>query len=168
MTMEEDQYTLDEANRKFAVLSNNRAWELLETDPRTSEQDAEMLLAGQASLYHWQRTGKEVNIQRAWWLLAHIHTVLGQGDAASACARTCQEWTARFPQEMKDFDLAYAMEGLARAEALAGHKEQAAEYYRLARTAGNEISDPEDMDIFERDFSGGNWYGLDPASSAGK
>lgn len=156
----EEKYTLTEANRKFAILTNNRAWEILDMETRTPELEAELILAGQASLYHWLREQKPVNIQRAYWLLAHIHTILGQKEPAREYANICQSWTDRYPGEMQDFDLAYTLEAMARVEALCDNLDKAHVLHQSAQQAGKTISDPEDREIFERDFKGGNWYGL--------
>ncbi len=61
---------------------------------------------------------------------------------------------------MEDFDLAYAQEALARANALAGEQEKALHHRQQAAKLGKQIKDPEDKKIFEGDFQGGNWYQL--------
>lgn len=157
---EDEKLTLAEANRKFAILTNNRAWEILDLETMTPEHEEELILTGQASLYHWLGEQKPANIQRAYWLLAHIYTVLEQIEPARKYAGICKDWTDRYPTEMKDFDHAYALEALARVEALSGNTVQARGYYQSAHRAGGLIADHEDRKIFNRDFSGGNWYGL--------
>jgi hypothetical protein len=61
---------------------------------------------------------------------------------------------------MKDFDTAYAYEGIARANALAGKRGEALKYIKLAEKSGQAISNDEDKNIFLGDFNGGNWHGL--------
>ena len=61
---------------------------------------------------------------------------------------------------MKDFDVAYAFEGLARAHAMTGEHKLAEEFLVLAEQAGNAIANDEDRSIFMSDFDSGNWYGL--------
>lgn len=61
---------------------------------------------------------------------------------------------------MKDFDWAYAYEGIARANALARNRDEALKYIRLAQERGQAIRNDEDRSIFLGDFNGGNWHGL--------
>jgi hypothetical protein len=61
---------------------------------------------------------------------------------------------------MKDFDHAFAQEGLARAYAKAGDLEKAKKHYQLAAELGEEIRDTEDKKVFMGDFQGGDWFGL--------
>jgi hypothetical protein len=61
---------------------------------------------------------------------------------------------------MKDFDWAYAYEGVARANALAGKRDEAIKYIQLAEDKGQAIGNDEDKSIFLGDLNGGNWHGL--------
>jgi hypothetical protein len=156
----EDRYTLDEAQTKVARLTNQRVWQLLENDRRSLEEDDEMVLAAQASLYHWGKVGTRAQLQRGYWLLSHVFSVLLKPAQAVKFAKKCMQTTLAFPKEMKDFDLAYAYEWLARAYALEGNKKLAAENYDLAQKAGMNIADDEDRQIFMNDFNSGSWYSI--------
>ena len=59
---------------------------------------------------------------------------------------------------MQYFDRAYAFEIVATANALAGKRETALDYYQRAAQAGETISNAEDKAIFLEDLDGGNWY----------
>jgi hypothetical protein len=59
---------------------------------------------------------------------------------------------------MKDFDLAYAQEGLARAYAMAGDLEVARNHHRRAVEAGKAIKDDEDREIFIGDLKAPPWF----------
>jgi hypothetical protein len=61
---------------------------------------------------------------------------------------------------MSDFDGAFAYEAVARANALAGRREEALHYLELAEKAGEVIADEQDRAIFDSDLRGGNWYGV--------
>ncbi len=61
---------------------------------------------------------------------------------------------------MKDFDLAYAQEALARAHALAGDLERAKDNHKTAEKLGRAIKDKEDQIIFQADLISGDWYGI--------
>jgi tetratricopeptide (TPR) repeat protein len=157
---EEKKYTLEEAHHHFATTLNGRVWELLGKADRSKAEDEIMLYAAYASCYHWLSAGTEVNHQRGEWLIAHVYTVLGLADPAMRHATRCLELTNEFSDLMKDFDRAYAYEGVARASALAGNREEAISYMERAREAGESISNAEDKGIFLGDFDGGDWYGL--------
>ena len=49
---EEKRYSLLDAQREFARITNHRVWDLMEKSNRTSSDDEEMLLAANSSLYH--------------------------------------------------------------------------------------------------------------------
>jgi len=66
---------------------------------------------------------------------------------------------------LKDFDLAYAYEGLARAHASAGHTDKAKEHYPLAAEAGEAIAEDKDKQIFMSDLVGQPWFGMEVSSS---
>jgi hypothetical protein len=157
---EEGTYTLYEAHREFAKRSHGRVWQLLEKPDRSVEENIEMATAAYTSLHHWTHVGTEVHRQRGEWLIARVHTVLGEGDLALRHARRCLELTERHKEQLEDFDLAFAYEGMARALALTGETMEAARLLKLARTAGEAIADPEDQKLFMADLDSGDWYGL--------
>ena len=153
-------YTVEEAQAYFAKKLNNQVWELLQKTGRSLEEDELMVYAAYASGYYWLKAGSEVNHQRGEWLIAHVYTVLGQADPALRHAARCLELTLEFPGQMKDFDWAYAYEGVGRANALAGKREEAEKYIRLAEEKGRAIQNDEDRSIFMGDFDGGDWHGM--------
>ena len=153
-------YTVPEAHRYFAQSTNGRVWELLQKHNRSSAENDEMLYAAHASAYHWGFAGTVVHQQRAEWLLSRVHMVLGHGNASLRHAQRCFELTEANRGLMQDFDIAYAFEGLARAQAILGDHKLAEEFLVLAEQAGNAIADEEDRSIFLGDFDGGEWYGL--------
>ena len=157
---EETQYSLEEAQTKFAKMTKSRVWELLEKPDRSSQENDEMVHAAHASLYHWMHTGTGVHRQRGAWMIARVQTVLGNGDEAVRYALRCLELTEKHADEMQDFDVAFAYEGVGRAYALAGKKKKAEEYIKLAEEVGGKIENGQDRKIFEDDFQGGDWFGV--------
>ena len=93
-----------------------------------------------------------MNEQRGEWLIARVYATLGHADSALYHAQRCRAITEEHPDEMKDFDIAYAFEGLARACALAGRADDAARCKKRAREAGDAIADAEDRKIFDGDY----------------
>ena len=153
-------YTLEEAHQHFAKMLNAKVWELLQKTERSKSEDELMVYAAHASCYHWLNAGTGLHHQRAEWLIAHVYTELGLADSALRYASRCLELTNEFADSMKDFDWAYAYEGVARANALAGNRDEALKYIQLAQESGQAISNDEDQSIFLGDFNGGNWHGL--------
>ena len=153
-------YTLEEAHKYFAQSINGRVWELLQKPHRSQSDNDEMLHAAHACTYHWKFIGTAVQQQRGEWLISHVHVVLGHAQEALRHAERCFELTESNKDIMKDFDIAYAFEGLARAHAMMGDQKMAEEFFDLAQKAGNTIADEEDRSIFMGDFEGGEWYGL--------
>lgn len=157
---DETKFTVEEAHLHFAKSINGKVWELLGKDRRTKAENDQMLYAAHACTYHWLHVGTRVHQQRGEWLISHVHTVLGNSSQALKHAERCFELTETYREAMKDFDIAYAYEGLARANALAGKVEEAKNWYQMAQQAGKAIVDEEDRQIFYGDFETGNWYGL--------
>jgi tetratricopeptide (TPR) repeat protein len=158
--MLEEKFTLEEAHRRFAKSCNAQVWELLGKSPRTPAENEELLLSAHASLYHWQKLGSALNIQRSHWLLARVYNVLREPAGAMKHATRCIELTKTHVSEMQDFDIAYAFEAMARTYALLGDMMQAKEYYDLALRVGQAIKNSVDKELFMSDFSKGEWFGV--------
>ena len=157
---EQTKFTLEEAHQKFAILTNNGVWQLLGKSDRSSEENEEMVITAYASLYHWLHAGTKVNAQRGHWLLARVYTALEDAPQALKHATRCLDLTNRYKEEMKDFDVAYAYEALARALALAGKSNEARQYYVKAMQAGDAIANEEDKALFSGDLNSGKWFGI--------
>jgi hypothetical protein len=144
-------------HKKFAVDLNHLVWSLLEKTDRTGEEDDKMVHAAHASHYHWDEIGMAVRT-RGEWLISHVYVVLNRAEAAlyhaQRCLALCQE------KNVKDFDIAYGYEAMARAYALTRQKAEYEKYVQLAREAGEHIQDEEDCEIFFGDFQRGPWYGM--------
>ncbi len=153
-------YTVKEAHLHFARQINGKVWELLGMSGRSPEQDMEMVHAAHASLHHWLQIGNAAHHQRGEWLIARVYIVLENPYAALRHARRCLKLTTQNPEEMEDFDVAYAHEALARASALSGDTDAARDYRTQARRAGDAIEVEEDRRLFLADFEGGDWYGV--------
>jgi DMSO reductase anchor subunit len=128
--------------RKLAVTLFNRVWELMETDPRTPEENDELIHAAHASRYHWGNVGEPANSARGEWQCSRMYTVLGRADAALWHAQRCLEICTQ--NRIGDWDLAYAYEALARAYGLAGEADESAHFLDLARAV--EIAEDEDRE----------------------
>ena len=148
-----DQVDTGKIHRWFAVECNNAAWDLLE-NPRTAEQDLELLHLAHASAHHWAQGGDEINRARAQCVVANAHAALGDGSAALRHAKLCIALTEG-NDKSTDWDLAFAYDALARATAAAGDSAKAAELTDKARALGDAIAGEGDKNIFDAWFSNG-------------
>lgn len=158
--MEENKFNDPETNKFFGIELNQLCWSLLAVKDRTPEEDELMIHAAHASHYHWLKCGTKVNEQRGEWMISHVYAVLGVAERAVFHARRCISITNAFPDEMKDFDIAYANEAMARAQACLGSREQALSFLERAEKKGKEIANKEDSDIFIGDLESEPWYGI--------
>lgn len=133
-------------HRRLAVDLFNRTWELLDKNERTPAEVDEMIHAAHASCYHWSQAGTAVNLARGEWQISRVYSVLGRGEPARYHALRslgiCQE------NNIRDFDLAFAYEALARAAVVLEDNEGVEEYLALAKEAGDQIAEQDDKDYF--------------------
>jgi DNA-binding transcriptional MerR regulator len=136
--------------RKLAADLFNGVWALMETEDRTRAQDDRMLHMAHASRYHWEQVGTPANLARGEWLCARVYAVLGRAEPALHHAHRvldiCEE------HGIGDWDLAFAHEALARAHAVAGDRAATEEAFERARTAAEDIADPEDRALLDADL----------------
>lgn len=156
----EKRLTIEEAHLEFARITNNCVWKLLDQTERTQRENDELLYAAYASAYHWLYAGSPVHQQRGEYLIARVHVNLALPDQALHHARRCLVLTEQHPDAMKDFDIAFAYEIMARALAMIGDELDAETFYQRAKQAGGRIENPKDKEIFENDLAAGDWFGL--------
>jgi len=125
---------------------------------RTSQDESRMIPFALGSQFHWYKSPnwQPVNAQRGEWLISHVYSVMGREDRALIHAKNCMEFTEE--QDLKDFDLAYAYEAMARAYASAKDKDNFEKYYKLAKDSGEKIASEEDKKVFMSDFEAEPWY----------
>jgi hypothetical protein len=154
-----EKYTEQEAHRHFASKLNGEVWNLLAKEDRSQAEDELMVFAAHASRYHWLQVGMGAHHQRGEWLVSHVYADLGIPLAALHHAQRCQALTEEHAELLEDFR-AYAFEALARANAVAGDREEALRLRQLAEEAGQAIADAESKTYFVGDLGGGNWGSL--------
>jgi hypothetical protein len=130
----------------------------LEQPDRDQAADDLMLHAAHASRFHWGEIGQPVNLARGEWQVSRVYAVLKRPEPALFHARRCLDICQT--HGIGDFDLAFAYEALARASAVAGRMDDCARYAALGRTAGEQIAEEDDREIFFGDLAtlpdGGN------------
>lgn len=103
-------------HRQLAVFLFNRSWELMLNPDRTPSQDDELLHTVHASAYHWRRYGgTAANLARGENQCARVYAALGRGEPAIHHGGRCLELVEAGGEGLEDWDLASALEVLARA-----------------------------------------------------
>jgi hypothetical protein len=138
-------------DRDLGVELYNDAWRLLES----REDDDKLLHQAHASAYHWLRAPEcePRNRARSEWLCSRVYSVLGRAEPAMHHAQRCLQLCEQHPDNVEDWDLAFAFEALARAYRIAGNGDEARRYEQLGREQADVIADPEDRDSLLRDLS---------------
>jgi hypothetical protein len=93
-------------------------------------------------------------------MIARVYSVLRLGEAALRHAERCLELTEEHADLVEDFDQAFAYELVARANAVAGNREEALRHIELAQWAREAIEADESKTTFAGEFDGGDWHGL--------
>lgn len=124
----------------------NETWSLLDNEDRTDEETFLMIHAAHASRYHWSKAGGALEIARGEWLISRVYAVLGMGDQALLHGQYSLDLC--LDNSIKDFDLAFAYESVARAALLLEDEELYEGYYRMASDAAKDIAKPDDKSYF--------------------
>lgn len=141
----------EQVHRTFAPGLFNKAWEYLDRGSLTVDEEDEMLHIAHASLYHWSKIGKSVNMARGEWLLARAYSVAKRPSEALYWAEKCR---ARCEDDgLSAFDCAASAEAVARALAVSGKKVEAMEWRNKAATSAEAITEAEDKKIFAEDLA---------------
>lgn len=143
--------SLDAERRlKLAKELFNFTWTLLEKEDRTGEESELMINAAHASRAFWGEFGTPVNFARGEWQISHVYATVRRAEPALHHARRCLEICEA--HELGAFDLAYAYEALARANAVAGDRELCSRHERLSREAAESIAAKEDRAMLLSDL----------------
>ena len=144
-----------ETHRRLGKDLFNHTWTLIEKTDRTPAEIDAMIHATHASAWHWSRAGgSPANAARGEWQIARVYSTLGRGEPALWHARRCLELAeaADAAGIGDDWDVPAALEGLARAQAVAGDRAGAEATRARAREALAGIADPEDRQLIEQDL----------------
>ena len=90
------------------------------------------------------------------YTLSRVHAILGKGKEALSYAEETLRLTME--QDLKDFDLAYSYEALARANAALGNKTECVKWLQKAQEAGTLIQGEENKKYFISDLECEPWF----------
>ena len=145
--MPKDETTFTPAmHRQLGVDLFNYTWKLIDKDDRTPDETEVMIHAAHASAYHWRQVGTPLNISRSDWQISRVYSLLNRPEAALYYAQHCLEICEA--EGIRDFDLAFAFEALARAYAVDGKQDETNRYFEMARAAGEQIKEKDDRKYF--------------------
>jgi len=136
-------------HRKLGAELFNRVWDLLAIEKRTPEQDTEMIHTTHASAYHWSQVGEGPRLARAEWQCSWVYSELERPEPALYHAHRCEAICKQYADELEDFDLPAMHEAFARAQLVAGNREEAMHRLKLATDLCAQIADPEDREIIQ-------------------
>jgi hypothetical protein len=144
-------FEVEAAHKFFAADCFNKAWDLIDKEGRTPEEDEQMILLNQASIWHW--TGrddcKDTNLSVGYWQASRIYALLGQADSA----RRYGELSLKYSHDAEPFFAGYAYEALARAEKVAGDAAQMNGYLEQAKAQAEKVTDEQDRKLLEDDLA---------------
>ena len=142
----------------MGIEMNIQTWNLLMKKKRSEQDDLRMIMFAKSSLYHWKKSTnfQPTNEQRGEWLISRVLSILEKRETALFHAKNTIALIEK--HELKDFDLAYAYESLARSYAALKNKDESKIWYKKAKQAGEMISDNKDKEIFNGDLKAGPWF----------
>jgi len=151
---EEIKYTIEEANKYFAVRFNNAIWPLLEKAGKTEEENNEIINLANATLLHWIKSSdcQNVNLHRGEYMIAIAYIEAKRKEPALYHAKRCKELSDEHAAENDDFDFPYALLAMAGALYLNGFKEDADKHLAEAVKLGEAIKGEGDKKIFIGDL----------------
>jgi len=139
------------AHEYFAAHCFNRAWDLIDKEERTPQDDLLMVALNQASIYHWLERADcdDRRLSVGYWQASRIQAVLGNAGEARRHAETCLSFSEALPP----FYLGYAYEALARAATLAGDRKASASHLARAKDLAAQVEDEEERDALLGDLA---------------
>ena len=139
------------AHEYFAARCFNQAWDLIDKQERTPQDDLLMVALNQASIYHWLERSDcdDSRLSVGYWQASRIQAVLGNAIEARRHAETCLS----FSDELPPFYLGYAYEALARAATLAGDAGAGAAHLARAHELALQVENEEERDALLGDLA---------------
>lgn len=150
---DEKQLSIPQAHRWFAVECNNGAWDLIEKEGRTREENHQMISMAYAAKYHWSNVpgATPENEVRANNLISRTYSAMGASEPAKVFAQLCIEGCTT--HGIADWDLASVYGAMAYAHQAAGDEAGKSEWRTKANAACAAIKDEEDRKIVEEDLA---------------
>jgi hypothetical protein len=140
-------------HKELGIELFNATWDLIDKPNRTEAENFEMINKAHASCYHWsQGGGTALNNARGEWQLSHVYALLGMGESALVHGKYSLDICLK--NNIKDFDLAFGYESMARAYKVLNNIEKMNEYKKLALDTCKNIEKDEDRNYAEGEIVG--------------
>jgi hypothetical protein len=138
-------------HRAVAVATYNRSWDLLETENRTADEDAELLTVAFTSRHHWLAVGGAPQIITADWMVSRVASELGHAGLAVVFAQRAFDGVQHgdHPAWLR----ASIFEGLGRAYAVQGDEALRNEYVSMAWLVLEQEEDAENRAVIEQQLA---------------
>lgn len=142
-------------HKKLSADCFNRAWELLDKEGRTKEENERMISLAHASLAHWRMREDctDQNLSIGYWQIARVYAVLGQGANACRYGELCLRVSGKEPP----FYLAYAHEALARAALLNRQRDAFDRHLSEAKALAAKLTDADEKKLIQDDLDSLQW-----------
>lgn len=154
---EEKKLTAQEAHQFFAGDTNNRTWDLIEKNDRTSDEAVRMIHQSHASAYHWSVAGEPVNLVRAHYLVAKAYFAVEMLEPAVFWAE--KAWNSTVELGLDSWDYAFGCEIMARAHAATGNQSGFQDLHAKAVEAIGGLG-KQDAALCQGELDRGPWFGM--------
>lgn len=147
-----DDFDQAAAHKYYSANCFNQAWDLIDKDQRTPEEDEHMIRLTLASHYHWTQRAdySNTNASIGYWQTARIYAILGQAENALRYGQLCLNVSQE--SGVPPFFLGYAYEALARAAAAAGNQQDMTAHLEDARSAAEKVQKADDRKMLLDDL----------------
>lgn len=132
--------------KKEAIKCFNATWDLIDKQDRTAEENLKMIHMAHASRYHWGEIGTPLEFSRGEWQISRVYCLVNHGESALFHGKHALKYC--LDHQIGDFDLAFAYETLARANAVMSDDIKTKYYIEKALEASKDIQKPKDLDYF--------------------
>ncbi|NHJ41401.1 MAG: hypothetical protein FK731_15325 [Asgard group archaeon] len=136
----------NDIHKKLAVDAYNKTWALIDKKDKSQEEIDEMIHIAHASRYHWGKIGEPMHFERGEWQISRVYSLINQPESALYHAKRCLDICLE--NNIGDFDIAFAYEAMARANAVAGKTKEKDVFLQKAREAAENIKKKEDKEYF--------------------
>jgi hypothetical protein len=138
------------AHKYFSAHCFNAAWDLIDKESRTEEENLLMVALCQASIWHWTQREDctDKNLSIGYWQASRIYALLGRHETARMYGRLSLDHA----KDAEPFFVAYAYEALARAESVAGNDSKRDDYLSQARKLTEQVKDADSKKMLEADL----------------
>jgi len=144
-------FDITTTHRYFSASCYNKTWELMDKKDRSPEETEEMIHTCHASFWHWlhREDRSEKTLSIGYWQLSRVYVISGNAELA-------RQYGLKSLENGKisglPFYQGYAFEAIARAESLAGNKEQMEQYLLAARQSAELVINEEDRKVLLDDL----------------